>query len=105
MPVIFSSTTPVICSVNGGTGTDLAVGSCIVAANQAGNAIYSPAPQVTQTIPIIGLFPLTLTFGDQLVGGTECRRGCGNTHDADSRPALTVSTITTTVECPHPSKT
>ena len=103
VPVIFSSTTPVICSVNGSTVTDLAVGSCIVAANQAGNAIYSPAPQVTQTIPIIGLFPLTLTFGDQLVGSTSATQSVTLVNTGSA--ALTVGTITTTGNFTHPSKT
>ena len=103
LPVTFSSTTPAICSVTGNTVTDIAVGSCIVAANQAGNAIYSPAPQVTQTISIIGLFPLTLTFGDQLVGSTSATQTV--TLVNTSALALTVGAITTTGDFTHPSKT
>ena len=50
--VIFSSTTPSVCTVNGVTVTDVTAGSCIVAANQAGNGNYSAAPQVTQSLVV-----------------------------------------------------
>jgi sugar lactone lactonase YvrE len=103
LPVIFSSTTPSICSINGSTVTDLAVGSCIVAANQVGNGIYSPAPQVMQTISILGLFPLAVTFGDQLVGSTSATQTI--TLVNTGLRALTVGTITTTGDFSHPSKT
>ncbi len=103
LPVIFSSTTPAICRVTGSTVTDIAVGSCIVAANQAGNAIYSPAPQVMQTISIIGLFPLNLTFGDQLVGSKSATQTVTLVNTGAA--ALTVGAITTTGDFTHPSKT
>jgi alpha-tubulin suppressor-like RCC1 family protein len=54
-PVIFTSTTTSICTVsgtNGSTVTGAAAGSCVIAANQAGNAMYNAAPQVTQNITI-----------------------------------------------------
>ena len=51
-PVIFSSTTPSVCTVSGVTVTDVIAGSCIVAANQAGNSNYSAAPQVTQSFMV-----------------------------------------------------
>ena len=50
--VIFSSTTPSVCTVSGATVTDITAGSCIVAANQAGNGNYSAAAQVTQSFVI-----------------------------------------------------
>lgn len=54
LPVSYSSTTPTVCSVNTGTGvvTDITTGDCIVAADQAGDANYNAAPQVTQTITV-----------------------------------------------------
>ena len=54
LAVSYSSTTPTICIVNSTSGavTSLAVGSCIIAADQAGNASYFTAPQVTQTIAV-----------------------------------------------------
>ncbi|MFZ1640401.1 MAG: IPTL-CTERM sorting domain-containing protein [Candidatus Contendobacter sp.] len=53
LPVTFTSTTPGVCTVVGNTVTVVAVGNCIIAANQAGNANYNAAPQVLQTIAII----------------------------------------------------
>lgn len=55
LPVSFSSTTPAVCGVNASTGrvTDLTTGSCIVAADQAGDANYNAAPQVTQTLTVL----------------------------------------------------
>lgn len=50
--VTFKATTPRICSVNGNTVTGIAAGTCTIAANQAGNANYNAAPQVTQSITI-----------------------------------------------------
>ena len=54
LPVSFSSTTPIICSVNATTGlvTDLTTGDCIIAADQAGDANYNAAPQATQTLTV-----------------------------------------------------
>ena len=51
-PVTFSSTTPGICTVSGSTVTGVAVGSCIIVANQLGNTNYNSAPQVTQSITV-----------------------------------------------------
>ena len=61
-PVIFSSTTTGVCSVNGSTVTGLSAGTCIIAADQAGNANYNAAPEATQTITI-GKGSQTLSFG------------------------------------------
>jgi hypothetical protein len=48
---IVSSTTG-ICRVSGNTLSGIAAGICTLTANQAGNASYSPAPQVTQSFSI-----------------------------------------------------
>jgi hypothetical protein len=47
LAVSFASTTPTVCTVSGTVATIVAPGTCTIAANQAGNASYSPAPQVT----------------------------------------------------------
>jgi hypothetical protein len=62
LAVIYSSTTPNVCSVNSGTGlvTDLTAGLCIIAANQAGNASFNPATQVTQAITVSQLSGTTV---------------------------------------------
>ncbi|MCB1769601.1 MAG: VCBS repeat-containing protein, partial [Candidatus Competibacteraceae bacterium] len=75
LPVTFSSQTTSTCTVSGITGstvTGVTEGTCTIAANQAGNATYNPAPQVTQnlavnkinqTIGAITFSPTTLTIG------------------------------------------
>lgn len=75
LAVNFSSTTTTICTTSGNNGmkvTAIAVGTCIIAANQVGNTNYNPAPQVTksiiiakanQTINAINLNPTTLSIG------------------------------------------
>ena len=66
-PVVFSidaSSTPGACNVTGSNGSTLnytGVGSCVVNANQAGNANYSPAPQVQGTVAV-SLLPQAITF-------------------------------------------
>lgn len=54
LAVSYSSTTATVCSVNSSTGlvTDLTTGTCIIAADQAGDANYHSAPQVTQSITV-----------------------------------------------------
>ncbi len=51
--VTFSSLTPAVCSVTtAGRVTVLAVGTGIIAANQAGSGTVAPAPQVTQSFAV-----------------------------------------------------
>ena len=52
LAVAYTTTTPATCSVAGATFTSVAIGTCIIAANQAGNASFSAAPQVTQGFAI-----------------------------------------------------
>jgi hypothetical protein len=54
-PVTFSSLTAGVCTtggVNGATVTGVSLGTCTIAANQAGNANYTAAPQVTQSFAV-----------------------------------------------------
>jgi hypothetical protein len=52
-PVVLSTLTPTVCSVNGAAVSLNAVGTCTVAANQAGDATYLPAAQVTQSFAVV----------------------------------------------------
>jgi uncharacterized protein (TIGR03437 family) len=52
LPVSFSSVTPAVCTVAGITVTIVAVGTCSITANQAGNANYIAAPSVTQSFTV-----------------------------------------------------
>jgi alpha-tubulin suppressor-like RCC1 family protein len=60
--VIFSSATTSVCTVIGATATVLSVGTCTLRANQAGNATFSAAPQVSQNV-IVNKGSQTITFG------------------------------------------
>ena len=53
--VNYSSMTLDDCTVNNSSGLveALGPGDCIIAANQSGNTTFAPAPQVTQSIPVI----------------------------------------------------
>jgi hypothetical protein len=52
LPVSYASQTPAICTVSGDTTTLVAAGVCSIAANQAGNANWLPAPQVVQSFTV-----------------------------------------------------
>ena len=60
--VTYSSLTGGVCSVSGTTVTMLGVGTCTLAADQAGNGNYNNAAEFTQNVAI-GMAPQTLTFG------------------------------------------
>jgi hypothetical protein len=54
-PVIFSidpASTPGACTIAGSTVTFTGAGTCIIDADQAGDAHYAPAPQAQQTITV-----------------------------------------------------
>jgi len=62
LAVNFSSTTPAICTVAGGTASMIAAGSCTIQASQPGNNEYSAAPNVSQTFMVSAQSPQTITF-------------------------------------------
>ncbi len=54
-PVIFSidASATSVCSITSGVVTFTGTGSCVIDANQAGNADFSPAPQVQQKFAVV----------------------------------------------------
>ena len=52
MAVVFSSSSPSVCSVSGATLTMITVGTCTITVNQAGSATVNPAPQITHSFAI-----------------------------------------------------
>ena len=65
LAVTYSSTTPSVCTVSssGGRVTDLTAGTCIIAANQAGNDEYAAAEQVVQSIAVgVATYGVTEVF-------------------------------------------
>lgn len=59
LAVTLSSTTPAVCTVSGGNITPVAAGTCTIAGDQAGNATYNAATQVTKNF--------TVDKGDQTI--------------------------------------
>jgi hypothetical protein len=57
-PVVFASTTPAICRVEGNAVVMLAAGRCSLTANQAGNAQYQAATQATLDVDITAAVPV-----------------------------------------------
>ena len=86
LPVVFSSLTPAVCTVSGTSATLVAVGTCQVAANQPGDAVWAAAPQVVQSfsvtpatggnadIPTLPEWGLILLGASLLVQGLRRRR-------------------------------
>ena len=61
------------CSISGATVTFVAVGTCVIDANQAGNANYEAATQVQQSFAVLGTQTITFTSTPPkpaVVGGT-----------------------------------
>jgi hypothetical protein len=54
LPVSFTSTTASVCTVSGSTVTIVAVGTCSIAASQAGNADFTAANPVSQSFSVLG---------------------------------------------------
>src|SRR5690606_17051170 len=46
-PVVFASMSPAVCTIAGNTVTMLAAGTCVLTADQAGDANHTAAPQAT----------------------------------------------------------
>ena len=61
LTVTYTSKTPLICKLSGGTVTAIKVGSCTIAANQSGSANFSAAQEVTQDIAVTKI-PQSIVF-------------------------------------------
>jgi len=86
LPVAYVSTTPGVCTVDSTSGSLalLAAGTCTIAADQAGNGTWAPAPQVTQSFPVGPAAPLPGALPAVIV-----------TADAKSRPFGVVNPVLT----------
>ena len=100
-PVTFSSTTTGVCTISGSTVTGLAVGTCTIAANQAGNANYNAAVQATESFNVtLPLFALNISnanipFGtvSSNVGGVACGSTCSANFASGTKVILTAIPI------------
>jgi uncharacterized protein YhjY with autotransporter beta-barrel domain len=58
LAVTFTSSTTGVCTItSGGALTTVSAGTCTIDANQAGNAAYQPAPQISQSFTIAAVVP------------------------------------------------
>ena len=89
LPVNLTSTTLSVCTIAGSTVKGVAAGTCIIAADQAGDTHYKPAPQVTQsfgvTLPesmLLRVMPrgtgIGMVTGD--LPGIECGADCSESY-------------------------
>jgi len=94
-PVTFTSTTAGVCTISGSMVTGLAVGTCTIAANQAGNDNYNAASQSTQSFSVSG-FALTVSIAKSIggtvasnLGGFACGRTCSASFASGTLVTLT----------------
>lgn len=86
-PVALSSTTASVCTISGGTVTGVTAGTCTIAANQAGNASFNAAPQVTQSFAVTLVIHLNDTGQDRCYdGSTLLACSVANSGNATSYP-------------------
>ena len=97
LPVTYSTSSST-CSVNASTGVVaiLGGGTCIIKADQSGNANYSPAPQVTQTITILKAQAAPLTL---VAASTHIQAGASTTLSATGGNGGAVSYILLSGPC------
>jgi hypothetical protein len=65
LPVSYSTPTLGVCTVQGATVSIVSLGSCVIAANQAGDEYFRAAAQVTVTVEIVPKLDQNLSFGSQ----------------------------------------
>jgi hypothetical protein len=58
--IVFTSATPAVCTVAGSNVTAVAAGTCVLAADQAGNTNYNAAPQATASLTVISAAPTSI---------------------------------------------
>jgi hypothetical protein len=98
LPVSFTSATPAFCTVsgvNGSTIAGIAIGTCAIVANQAGNANYFPAPQITQNISV-GQSKSSQTIGSITINLSSLIVGASATARAIASSGLPVTFATST---------
>ena len=88
LPVSFGSSTPAVCSVSGTTVSYVAIGTCTVTADQAGDDDYNAAPQVTLDI--------TVTQGSQTIVAFAANPSFGYIGSTSTLVAVASSGLTVT---------
>ena len=80
------------CSISGATVTFVAVGTCVIDANQAGNANYEAAPQVQQSFAVAGTQTITFT------STPPSRRSCGGTYTPTATGGASGNPVTFSID-------
>jgi MSHA biogenesis protein MshQ len=100
LAVTYSSTTTSVCTVNSSSGlvTAVTTGTCTIAADQAGNASYNAAPQVTQSLVISLLLLADWHMDEASWSGTahEVADSSGNGYHGRARIAAGSTALPTT---------
>jgi hypothetical protein len=63
LQVTYSSLSPSVCTVSGTTVTVVAIGACVIAADQLGSAVFAAAAQVTRSVTINPTVPGAPSMG------------------------------------------
>ncbi|WP_312564424.1 DUF4347 domain-containing protein [Diaphorobacter sp.] len=72
LPVTFTSSTTGVCTItSGGVLTFVTAGTCTINADQAGNASYLPATQVSRSFTVNAIVPGAPTIGTAIAGDTQ----------------------------------
>ena len=72
LPVTFTSSTTGVCTItSAGMLTFLSAGTCTINADQAGNASYLPATQVSRSFTVNAIVPGAPTIGTAIAGDTQ----------------------------------
>ena len=98
LAVTFTSTTRSICTVSGTTVRGIAVGTCIVAANQAGNGSFNAATQVTQSFtiapaPTLSVSPTSVILTVGATSTITISNASGTVSVVSSKPSVATATI------------
>ena len=91
LPVTFSSQTPEVCTISAGHVAAVTAGSCTIAADQAGDEGFDPAPQVTRSLTVAPAVvePLDQTIDFAQPGALTA--GADQVLDAEATSGLPVS--------------
>jgi hypothetical protein len=82
-PVVFTSATKTVCTVSGSTVSLKALGTCTIDANQAGNSLYTAAPEQKQSFSV-GKAPTALVAAPE--GATSKTMQATLTNSSDGIP-------------------
>jgi len=96
LPVIFTSTTPTICTVSDSNASLLASGICTIQANQGGSPVYAAAPVTTQSFAV-NLAAQTITFGAIPAQAVNTSVGTALTATASSGLPVSFASTTSTI--------